>query len=149
MNQPTLLVVEDNPTLQKMVSLMAKRRGVPTLVVGTCAEAIQAIESGTEFGLVLMDWSLPDKSGLECTGCLRNLMHTNIPIVAMTGHAMPGDRETCLNSGMDDYLCKPFSYDQFSKLISRWMRIGSVAPTEFPISAEECSQSQILPPPVN
>ena len=121
---PTILVVEDNPTLQKMVALMAKRRGAETVVVGSCWEAEQAVANEpARFTLILMDWSLPDNTGLYCTGMLRALLPHNVPIIAMTGHAMPGDREQCLEAGMDDYLCKPFTFDQFTGLLNKWMQV--------------------------
>lgn len=121
---PTILVVEDNPTLQKMVTLMAKRRGAETVVVGSCAEAEAAVTSDPDrFSLILMDWSLPDNTGLFCTGMLRSFMRTNVPIIAMTGHAMPGDREQCLAAGMDDYLCKPFTFEEFTTLLNKWMAV--------------------------
>jgi CheY-like chemotaxis protein len=121
---PTILVVEDNPTLQKMVTLMAKRRGAETVVVGSCAEAEAAVTDDPDrFTLILMDWSLPDNTGLFCTGMLRTHLRRNVPIVAMTGHAMPGDREQCLAAGMDDYLCKPFTFDQFTGLLNKWMQV--------------------------
>jgi CheY-like chemotaxis protein len=121
---PTILVVEDNPTLQKMVTLMAKRRGAETVVVGSCAEAEAAVAKEPErFTLVLMDWSLPDNTGLFCTGMVRNYLRRSVPIIAMTGHAMPGDREACLAAGMDDYLCKPFTFDQFTSLLNKWMQV--------------------------
>lgn len=124
MHQPSILVVEDNPTLQKMVSLMIKRCGVETMVVGSAQEAVRAVESGpNRFFLILMDLSLPDASGLECTAMLRPLLRTHVPIIAMTGHAMPGDREACLNAGMDDYLAKPFTFDQLSAVIDKWTSV--------------------------
>lgn len=117
---PTLLVVEDNPTLQKMVSLMAKRRGVPVTIVGTANDALAQV-SQNEFGLILMDWSLPDRNGLECTALIREHLGSTTPIVAMTGHVMEGDREECLSAGMNDYLSKPFTFAQFNELIDRWL----------------------------
>lgn len=135
MEEPSILVVEDNPTLQKMVSLMANRRGVNTVIVGTCTEAIVAVESGQAFALILMDWSLPDRTGLECTGCIRNILTSNVPIVAMTGHTMPGDREACFAAGMDDYLSKPFTFDEFNRLLNRWMTVAP-APDAFPLPTD-------------
>lgn len=120
METPNLLVVEDNPTLQKMVGLMAQRRGIPVTIVGTGNDALAQVASH-DFGLILMDWSLPDLSGLECTTLIRENLHSETPIVAMTGHAMEGDREECLKAGMNDYLSKPFTFGQFNELIDRWL----------------------------
>jgi CheY-like chemotaxis protein len=142
MEQLSLLVVEDNLMLQKMVSLMAKRRGVPVVIVGSCAEAMAAIQSGHNFGMVLMDWSLPDQNGLECTRCIRTICESDVPIVAMTGHAMPGDREACMEAGMNDYLSKPFTFDEFSSTVSKWMGQNLKAPYPMPQETGE----QRLPP---
>lgn len=133
MQQPVILVVEDNPTLQKMVTLMAKRRGVDAVICGTCEEARNVVKAdGSRFSLVLMDWSLPDQDGLACTGMLREILTRNVPIVAMTGHAMPGDREACIAAGMDDYLGKPFSFDDFGKLLAKWGVVAEPAVQPFP-----------------
>lgn len=151
MEQPGILAVEDNPTLQKMLSLMAKRRGVPAIIVGTCAEAMDALKSDATIGLILMDWSLPDKDGLECTLCIRRILKSELPIIAMTGHTMPGDREACMNAGMDDYLSKPFSFDQFNKVVDRWLKNGKAARNDeaLPQPPEELSWYPDLPSPTD
>jgi CheY-like chemotaxis protein len=148
MQQPVILVVEDNPTLQKMVALMAKRRGVDALICGTCTEAINAVTASPDrFSLVLMDWSLPDMDGLTCTGILRGLVTRTIPIIAMTGHAMPGDREACIAAGMDDYMTKPFSFDQFSQLLAKYAVAAEPGLQPFPTpTPPRVSGHEELPP---
>jgi CheY-like chemotaxis protein len=142
MHELSVLVVEDNPTLQKMVSLMAKRDGVDTVVAGSAAEAMRAVESEpNRFFLILMDLSLPDSNGFQATAMLRPMFHRHVPIVAMTGHAMPGDREACLNAGMDDYLCKPFTFDEFSRLLNKWMQVE-----RFPVIPSDTGTTREMPP---
>jgi CheY-like chemotaxis protein len=148
MQQPVILVVEDNPTLQKMVVLMAKRRGVDAVICGTCAEAVNEVTASPDrFSLVLMDWSLPDNDGLTCTGVLRGLLTRPVPIIAMTGHAMPGDREACIAAGMDDYMTKPFSFDQFSQLLAKYAVAGEPGGVQpFPAPPPRVSGHEELPP---
>jgi len=136
----SLMVVEDNPTLQKMLMLMAKRRGLSVLVFGKCSDAVDAIASGQNPDLILMDLSLPDRTGLECTGIIRSSCEGRVPIVAMTGHAMPGVREACLAAGMDDYLSKPFTFTDFNRLINRWL--FSEADATFSMPNDTSTQAQ-------
>jgi len=141
MQQPLILIVEDNPTLQKLVDLMARRRGLQTVVAGTGAAAIQAVRENPDgFSLCLMDWTLPDTTGLELTGTIREMLTRDTPIIAMTGHAMPGDREACLEAGMDDYLLKPFSFEQFNGALSKWLKVEP-----FPVITPEPGAQQLPP----
>ncbi|HEY9789026.1 MAG TPA: response regulator [Candidatus Obscuribacterales bacterium] len=133
MEAPRILVVEDNPTMQKVVTLFAARKGIYTVAVGSCREAIDQIRNGSAFGLIFMDWSLPDRSGLECTSLIREFHEAHhgvrVPIVAMTANLMAGDRERCLAAGMDDFLGKPFGMSEFYQKIEKWMRVpGTVIP---------------------
>ena len=131
-----ILVVEDNLTLQRMVHLFAKRRGLTIKAAGSCGDALEAI--GQEaFALILMDWTLPDVDGLNCTRMIRQmeaLQNKHTPIIAMTGNMMPGDKERCLESGMDDFLGKPFTLAEFNALVDRWLPLG---PTIIPFPESE------------
>lgn len=126
MQEPkTVLVVEDNPTIQKLVVLFARKLGVATLTAGSSQEALSLVHSGQQFDLVFMDWSLPDESGLECAKKIREFYAasgTYVPIVAMTANLMAGDREQCLSSGMADFLGKPFSMAEFKHVVERWLQ---------------------------
>lgn len=124
MDQPRILVVEDDATIRRLVFLLAKRRAIHAVTVATCEEALRAVAEDDSFALILMDWGLPDKSGLECTALIRSLhvsRRTWLPIIAMTGNLLPGDRQTCLQSGMDDFIGKPFSLNDFNDLMDRWL----------------------------
>lgn len=123
MYKPRILVVEDNLMLQKLVSLLAKKNNLEADIVGTCQEALARCKSGTDYDIIFMDWSLPDTNGLDCTKQIRKLGGRHIPIVAMTANAMYGDREECLSAGMDDYLGKPFTSDEFAQAVQRWLQL--------------------------
>jgi signal transduction histidine kinase/DNA-binding response OmpR family regulator len=104
-----ILVAEDNVVNQRVVTRMLEKQGHTVVVVENGKEAIAALERGT-FDRVLMDVQMPEMDGLEATRIIRARetgAGRHIPIVAMTAHAMKGDRERCLEAGMDEYLTKP------------------------------------------
>jgi CheY-like chemotaxis protein len=124
MDQPKILVVEDDATIRKLVYFFARKRGIIAVGVATCAEALQVVRDDHCFSFILMDWGLPDKTGLECTALIRDLHRRTrnwLPIIAMTGNLMPGDREMCTQAGMDDFIGKPFSLAEFNALVDRWL----------------------------
>jgi len=102
-----ILIVEDNATNQRVVEGLLGKRGHQTTAVSHGGEAIQALEQGN-YDLVLMDVQMPVLDGLEATRIIRrNPRWHALPIVGLTAHAMAGDREQCLEAGMNDYLAKP------------------------------------------
>jgi CheY-like chemotaxis protein len=124
MHTALILVVEDNATIQKLVSMFARKRGVECVIAGTCAEAMQLFESGNAFDAVFMDWSLPDGTGLDCARWIRAqevFSGKHVPIIAMTANLMPGDRELCLEAGMDDFIGKPFFMADFNAIMGKWL----------------------------
>jgi signal transduction histidine kinase/ligand-binding sensor domain-containing protein/ActR/RegA family two-component response regulator len=121
-----ILLAEDNVVNQKLAARIIEKLGHSLLVVGNGAEAVRAVERET-FDLVLMDWQMPEMGGLEATALIReaerqaaaNGGRHHTPIIAMTAHAMSGDRESCLQSGMDDYLSKPISVPALVEKINK------------------------------
>lgn len=118
------MVVEDHIVEQKLLALLAKKYGFEVQIVSSSEEALNQIESGRLYSLILMDWKLPGTDGLTCTQRIRELekergYHT--PIIAITGRALEGDRTRCLGAGMDDYMSKPFTAEQFREMVSRWV----------------------------
>jgi CheY-like chemotaxis protein len=104
-----VLLAEDNTVNQKLAVRLLEKRGHKVTVAGNGKEAVEAVARGS-FDVVLMDVQMPEMDGFEATGVIRAREHgsdRHLPIVAMTAHAMKGDRELCLNSGMDGYVSKP------------------------------------------
>jgi CheY-like chemotaxis protein len=116
-----ILVAEDNAVNQRVVKRIIERQGYEPIVVNNGREAIEALAQ-TEFDIVLMDVQMPEMDGFEATaqvrlGELRTGKHQYI--VAMTAHAMSGDRERCLKAGMDGYLAKPISTKELADVLEQ------------------------------
>jgi signal transduction histidine kinase/ActR/RegA family two-component response regulator len=108
-----ILLAEDNRVNQRLAVGLLERDGHVVTVVGNGQAAVAAVKS-TQFDAVLMDVQMPVMSGLDATAAIRAHEKTtgmHVPIVAMTAHAMQGDRERCLASGMDGYISKPISLE--------------------------------------
>jgi two-component system sensor histidine kinase/response regulator len=128
-----ILLAEDNPVNQKMAVAVLERRGHSVKPVSSGKAVLQILE-GERFDLVLMDVQMPDMNGFAATAAIRNRekeagYHT--PIIAMTAHAMKGDRERCLQVGMDDYVAKPIQSEQLFEVIERVIkRMKEMKPTD-------------------
>jgi PAS domain S-box-containing protein len=119
-----ILLVEDIVTNQLVVLAILKKLGMHADVAANGQEAVQALES-IPYDLVLMDIQMPVMDGYEATRRIRDprsaVRHHAIPIVAMTAHAMQGDRESCLEVGMNDYIAKPITPKQLREALDRWL----------------------------
>ncbi len=117
-----ILVTEDNGVNQKVISLMLKKLGFDVAIANNGQEAIDALNRD-EYALVLMDCQMPVLDGYQATARIRKLPveWSKIPIVAMTAHAMQGDREKCLAAGMDDYITKPVKSDILQRVLNKWI----------------------------
>ena len=116
-----ILVAEDNTINQHLALRLLEKQGHRVILAGNGIEAI-ALWQKQRFDLVLMDVQMPEMSGLEATAAIRaRELQTgqHIPIVAMTAHAMKGDRERCLAAGMDDYIPKPIQAQQLYEVVNR------------------------------
>jgi two-component system sensor histidine kinase/response regulator len=117
-----ILVAEDNLVNQKVTTTMLGKMGHEVTLAETGAEAVDRW-SEREFDLILMDVHMPQMDGLDATQRIRKREQatgTHTPIVAMTAHALSGDREMCLNAGMDDYVAKPVSRKHLEQTIARY-----------------------------
>ncbi len=127
---PRVLLAEDNLVNQKLVLRLLEKVGLQADVVANGSQAVAAIGK-TPYDLILMDCQMPEMDGFEATAEIRKMeggaRHTTI--CALTAHAMAGDRERCLDAGMDDYISKPLTIGVLHKKIAHWIGSESLAPT--------------------
>jgi PAS domain S-box-containing protein len=123
-----LLLVEDNYINQAVATALLEGMGLACDVAGNGVEAIAALRNAPEespYHLILMDCQMPEMDGYDATRAIRKGKsgdeYRSINIVAMTANAMKGDREKCLEAGMDDYLTKPIDKDELEKMLSKWL----------------------------
>ncbi|MBF0428222.1 MAG: response regulator [Magnetococcales bacterium] len=116
-----VLLVEDNLINQHVAQEMLDSVGVVTTLANNGQEAIQIL-SNQKFELVFMDVQMPVMDGYKATRKLRSMeMFQDLPIIAMTAHALAGDRENCLAAGMNDYLPKPIDINQLFQILVKWI----------------------------
>lgn len=116
-----ILLAEDNAINQKLALRVLQKMGYSADVAGNGLEVIQALER-QKYDIIFMDVSMPEMDGLEATRVIvsRWKPSERPKIIAMTANAMQGDREMCLESGMDDYITKPIRFDQIQDALERW-----------------------------
>jgi CheY-like chemotaxis protein len=127
--QVRVLLAEDNAVNQKVALIMLKKFGIEADVVATGIEALDAL-LGVAYDLVLMDCQMPQMDGYEATRRIRERERgtRRLSVVAMTANAMVGDREKCLEAGMDDHIPKPVRMDALHRTLARWLPAGAVPP---------------------
>ena len=119
-----ILLAEDNAINQRVALGILKRLGLSADTVASGAEAITALET-RPYDLVLMDVQMPEMDGFEATRRIRNphsaVPNHQIPVIAMTAHTMTGDRERCVEAGMDDYVSKPVTPQALAEVLEKWL----------------------------
>jgi len=117
-----ILLAEDNPVNQKLTKMMLTKAGYQVEVANNGREAVGKYTSSPEdFDLIFMDVQMPEMDGMEATRRIRQKGFRSVPIIAMTAHAMKGDKEKCLDAGMNDYITKPIKREVVFKIIEKWM----------------------------
>jgi CheY-like chemotaxis protein/HPt (histidine-containing phosphotransfer) domain-containing protein len=123
-----ILLAEDNSTNQLVALGILKKLGQRVDVVANGVEALKALEV-IPYDLVLMDVQMPEMDGFEATRHIRDVnsevLNHNIPIIAMTAHALHSDRERCLEAGMNDYVSKPIDTHALVEVLNHWLPGGS------------------------
>ncbi|MBN2009018.1 response regulator [candidate division KSB1 bacterium] len=119
-----ILLAEDNIVNQKVATSLLKKWGHEVTVANDGQEAI-SILGKRSFDLVLMDVQMPNIDGIEATRQIRQTLKLEIPIIAMTAHAMKGDREAFLNAGMNDYIAKPIDVEEVRSKIAAFAIVGN------------------------
>ncbi|MDP2105531.1 MAG: response regulator, partial [Desulfobulbaceae bacterium] len=131
-HKASVLLAEDNLTNQKVAFGLLKKFGIEPVVIPNGQEAVLAVQRDY-YDLVFMDCQMPVLDGLLATSKIREMEYgvRHIPIVAMTAHALTGDREKCLAAGMDDYLSKPLSAAALAVVLIKWLGVenkGEIIP---------------------
>jgi signal transduction histidine kinase/CheY-like chemotaxis protein/HPt (histidine-containing phosphotransfer) domain-containing protein len=126
-----VLLVEDHPVNQKVAQKLLARLGLTVDLAENGEAALERIRDH-RFDLVLMDCQMPVLDGYSATRRLREMereqLKPRLPVVAMTAHAMAGDRERCLQAGMDDYLSKPLDRGQLAQTVAHWLNMSGSPP---------------------
>ncbi|SDF32208.1 PAS domain S-box-containing protein [Methanolobus vulcani] len=120
-----ILLVEDNVVNQHVAQSMLQKLGITADVANNGLEAIEALET-IPYDLVFMDIQMPEMDGMEASKHIRNkqssVINHDVPIIAMTAHAMKGDEEKCIEAGMNDYMSKPISLKLLAGKIDKWLK---------------------------
>ncbi|HQY10463.1 MAG TPA: response regulator, partial [Burkholderiaceae bacterium] len=153
-----VLLVEDNPITQDVGAQMLRQRGLQVQVAADGQQALDILDQEA-VDLVLMDVQMPGMDGLTATRALRERERTRsigalprrVPVVALTAHALPADRERCLAAGMDDYVVKPYSSETLASVVARWLmpprKIPAAAvPVPVPVQVPLPKEPASLPP---
>ncbi len=118
-----ILLADDSPTNQRVTLLQLKKLGLEAQIANTGTEAVRAFQR-EKFALIFMDCQMPEMDGFDATRKIRQReakLNTHTPIIGLTAQAMEGDRERCLEAGMDDYVSKPASLETFRDTVQKWI----------------------------
>jgi len=120
-NGPLVLLAEDNKINRTVATALLSKHGLRTDIAHNGREAAEMALAG-DYAAILMDCQMPELDGYEATRRIRaQASGRHVPIIAMTAHSMPGDRERCLAAGMDDYLSKPVRAEQLEAIVKQWL----------------------------
>jgi len=113
-----ILIAEDNVMNQRLIKHLLQSRGYKFDLVFNGAEAVETLKRQS-YDLVLMDIQMPEMDGYSATEQIRQSLRSNVPIIAMTAHAMSGNKEKCMKAGMSDFITKPLDEDALFNMIER------------------------------
>ena len=117
-----ILLAEDNPVNQKLATIILTKAGYQVTVTPNGKQALETFTNNPDdFDAILMDIQMPEMDGYEATRCIRQNGFNDIPIIAMTANAMKGDRELCLEAGMNDYITKPIKRELVFQALDKWL----------------------------
>jgi PAS domain S-box-containing protein len=145
LSRARVLVVEDNNVNQLVALGQLQRLGHECVIAASGGAALELVRTDP-FDLILMDCQMPDMDGYEATRLIRQMNNATarVPIIAITAHALPGEREKCLAAGMNDYLAKPVSIEQLGAVIRLWASKSSARPAAAPDMQMEGDEQHVL-----
>jgi CheY-like chemotaxis protein len=122
MSKERILVVEDNMDTYELVHFILEKNGYETFLASNGRDGVNAALKQRP-DLIIMDMSMPEMDGWTATGLIkRNEQTSTIPLIALTAHALPGDRQRALDVGCDEYITKPMDLDELVETIHYWMK---------------------------
>jgi len=140
MNDTRILLAEDNPVNQRVAERILVKAGCRVDIAKDGLEAVEALRT-LSYDIVLMDVQMPNMDGLEATRTIRDpgsdVRNHDVPVIALTAHTMRGDRELCLEAGMDDYITKPINSRKLLETIQAFVVDSPAAETHAPAAANE------------
>jgi len=132
---PRILLAEDGPDNQQLIAFLLRKAGAEVSVAENgqlaCDLALGARNEGNPFDVILMDMQMPVMDGYDATCLLRSQGYTG-PIIALTAHAMQGDREKCLQAGCNDYIPKPVDRKRLIDTVARHITVPALAAPAMP-----------------
>jgi len=114
-----ILIAEDNPVNQKIATKILTKLGYQPSVAQNGKEALEMVSNG-QYDMILMDVQMPEMNGLEATRMIRTCLEIQPIIIAMTANVMQGDRDACMQAGMDDYISKPIDLKELLSQLEKW-----------------------------
>jgi CheY-like chemotaxis protein len=118
-----ILMAEDNPINQRVGKLILQKAGFAVDMVSDGNEAVEAHRS-QPYHVILMDCQMPTMDGFEASRMIRQMNQVQPAIIAVTANALVGEREKCLQAGMNDYLSKPFQAEQLVSMVRKWAAVS-------------------------
>ena len=144
-NKPRVLLAEDNTINQKVAHLMLDKMGYRVDVVSNGHEALDAVAQN-DYVAILMDVQMPEMDGLEATRRIRAedspARNPQVPIIALTAHALDQDRQRSLDAGMDDHVSKPIDSEIIAKILAR--HIGRLVPVISQVAETPAKESHVM-----
>ena len=114
-----ILIAEDNPVNQKIAVKILNKLGYEPSLANNGKEALEIV-SNEQYDIILMDVQMPEMNGLEATRMIRTCLEIQPVVIAMTANVMQGDRDDCLQAGMDDYMSKPIDLSELLSQLEKW-----------------------------